>query len=103
MGAIIGLLLANAFDEQAANHVQANVYFGYLRGIVGSSFQVTDFVRDGRFITIARLRGFFPGIASEQQGGLNWLRRPKGDAALNSFSQQTTDTTLPLSLASIGD
>src|SRR5277367_5277395 len=48
-------------DEGGAKYIQANVYFGYLRGIVGSSFNPTDFVRDGRFLSLARLREYLPG------------------------------------------
>jgi hypothetical protein len=54
-------------DEEGAKHIQAYVYFGHLRGIVGSSFNPADFLRDGKFITLARLRDYLPGVEEKSR------------------------------------
>jgi hypothetical protein len=46
----------NASDDNSARYLQAHVYFGYLLGLLGDSFKVADFLRDGdRYVTLRNL------------------------------------------------
>lgn len=47
-------------------------FFGFLSGIIGSSFQINDFIRESRFITLAPLPNHIVTIQGAR--GKDWLQ-----------------------------
>jgi hypothetical protein len=62
-------------SEEGAKYLQAYVYFGFLRGVVGPSFKVTDCVDDCSFISLARMRDFLEGQELQYDSPERWTLR----------------------------
>lgn len=94
------ILLVPRKDPSAAKRLQAVVYFGFLSGILGSSFQISDFIRDFHFVTLMRLNELLAPIRTAR--GDNWVTT-KADwlSRVSKISTNHIDTIPQCSLCKV--